>query len=268
VGCEPLSTGDPVLPLVPKIPRFREQSPGLRTDKLSRMRVTKRLGCVLAAGVVLLVAAGDALAESYVYRFTSADQLAARRTVLLRRDLPGLSKWDGGSVKPGEGPTAATTSCSGAVPKQPVLVVTGDKETRWTFNGFTIDTQTTVFRSAAMVEKDWARQPQTTQLLKCFHDQWAAMGPAGSRLVSAKKLSISTHGTHSMAIQIVFSGSQSSGKQRSLVAMDIVNFTRGRTRVTIAAAAPLLASSNVALIKTISSRVADILEYKLCGCIA
>jgi hypothetical protein len=268
VSCEPLPTGDPVLPVVPKSLASGSSRPGSRTDKLSSMRGTKRLGCVLAASAVLLVAAGDALADSYVYRFTSADQLAARRTVLLRRDLPSLNKWNGGSVKPGEGPTAATTSCSGAVPKQPALVVTGDKETRWTFNGFTIDTQTTIFRSAAMVEKDWARQPQTTQLLSCFHDQWAAMGPAGSRLVSAKKLSISAHGTHSMAIQIVFSGSHSSGKQPSLVAMDIVNFTQGRTKVTIAAATPLSATSNVALIKTISSRVADILEYKLCGCIA
>src|SRR5438094_53001 len=173
----------------------------------------KRLGLVLAAGAAfVLLAAGAALADNYQYRFASADQAAARSAVLLRSDLPMLKGWKGGSVKPDESPQTANDSCNGYLPKESDLVVTGDSETKYALNGATIDTQATVFQSAAMVEADWKRQPKASEWPKCLHDQWAAAAPKGTTLVSARMLSLPRFGTHQLALQVIVSVSPGVGK--------------------------------------------------------
>jgi hypothetical protein len=224
----------------------------------------KRLGFVLAAvAAVLLLAAGAALADNYQYRFTSADQAAARSAVLSRSDLPALNSWKGGSVKPDESPQTEKDRCNGYIPKESDLVVTGDSETKYSLNGFTIDTQATVFRSAAMVDTDWKRQPTPSEMLKCMHDQWATAGPKGTTFVSGRMLSLPHLGTHLLALQITFAGSFGVGKQPVHAVMDMIVFSRGRTEIMIAAGAPVASSSDIAIIKAVSARVAGILGAKL-----
>src|SRR5205823_14349512 len=121
--------------------------------------------------------------------------------------------------------------------KESDLVVTGDSATKYSLNGFTIDTQAQVFQSAAMVETDWKRQ-RPSELVKCFHDHWATQGPKGTTFVSGRTLSPPHLATHLVALQVVFSVSRGAGKQRVHVVMDMVVFARGRTEVMLAAAAP------------------------------
>jgi len=225
---------------------------------------SRRLGFVLAVGAaVLLLAAGAALADNYQYRFVSADQAAARRTVLLRAYLPALIGWKGGSVKPDESGQTAKDRCHGYLPKESDLVVTGDSETKYSLNGFTIDTQATVFRSAAMAEADWKRQPKSSEMLKCFHEQWASLGPKGSTFMSGRRVSPSNLGTNLLALQIKFSMSAGVGKKPVHVVMDMVAFSRRRTEAMIVAGAPVASSSDIAAVDAVSARVARILEAKL-----
>jgi len=224
----------------------------------------RRLGLVLAVGgaFVLLVAAA-ALADNYRYRFASADQAAARSAVLLRSDLPMLKRWKGGAVKPDETPQTATDGCNGYLPKESDLVVTGDSETKYSLNGAMIETQATVFRSKGMVETDWKRQPKASEWPKCLRDQWAASGPKGATLVSARILSLPRVGTHQLALEVVFSVTPGVGKQPVRVVSDVVGFSRGRTEIMVGASSLVVSPADIAVTKAISARVAGILDAKL-----
>jgi hypothetical protein len=225
------------------------------------MRGTKLRAVVAAGAALALLAADGAAADNYQYRFTSTDQAAARRAVLLRTDLPTLSTWKGGFVKPDE--SADDTSCHGYSPKLSDLVVTGDSETKYESNGFTIDTQATVLRTKTMVETDWRRQPRSSDVLQCFREQWSAIGTSGSHFVSAAKLAPTELGTHATGYEVVFSVSAGAGKQPVRVAMDMVGFTRGRTEVMVIASAPVASTDGAAIVKAAATRVASIIDAKL-----
>src|SRR5919197_5380975 len=126
------------------------------------MRGTKLRAVVAAGAALALLAADGAAADNYQYRFTSTDQAAARRAVLLRTDLPTLSTWKGGFVKPDE--SADDTSCHGYSPKLSDLVVTGDSETKYESNGFTIDTQPTVLGNKPMDGPVWGRNTRLSHV--------------------------------------------------------------------------------------------------------
>jgi len=208
----------------------------------------------------MLLCAGSALADNYQYRFVGADQAAARHIVLQPSDLPALSSWKGGFVKPDE--TRSNDRCNGYLPKESDLVVTGDKETRYSLNGFTIDTQASVFRSATMVATDWSRQPKPSALMQCFRSDWPTYGPKGTKFGSVARLPLHA-GTHSLAFQIVFWGTEGAAKRRVRVIMDVVAFLRGRTEVSVMAAAPTLSANDDTVIRAVVARVSGIVDAKL-----
>jgi len=102
-----------------------------------------------AAATALLTLVGAALAENYQYRFTKADEAVAARIV----QHAVAEGWTGGAVKPDLSPNPLV--CPGFyAPRQSDLVITGAKETDYTYKttGQELDTYADVFQSAAMVE--------------------------------------------------------------------------------------------------------------------
>jgi hypothetical protein len=182
--------------------------------------------CVVLSTVGLLAVAGGALAENYQYRFTSADQMVAARIVLDPSNVP--KGWTGGSVKPNLSPDPLR--CPGYyAPRESDLVVTGAKETDFTYkNGQELDTYSTVFQSAAMVETDWRRSNNVPSFFKCLRAKWTTL-PAGkgSKITSLALLSLPRFGTHSLAYRVVFKTSAS----RQRIAVDSVLIARGRYEV-------------------------------------
>jgi hypothetical protein len=66
-----------------------------------------------------------------------------------------------------------------------------------------------------------------------------------------------------MAFQIVFWGTSGASGQRVRVIMDVVAFLRGRTEVSVMAAAPTLSAKDDTVIKAVVARVAGIVDAKL-----
>lgn len=170
------------------------------------------------AATALLTLVGAALAENYQYRFTKADEALAARIV-----QHAVAKgWTGGAVKPDLTPDPIR--CPGFyAPRQSDLVVTGEKETDYTYKtGQELDTVAAVFQSAAMVESDWRRGSDKTTFFRCLRAKWPSFLAPGSKIVSLVQLTLPRLGTHSFAFRLVFE------KNGSQIAIDSVNITRGR----------------------------------------
>jgi len=171
-----------------------------------------------AAATALLTLVGAALAENYQYRLTKADEALAAR-IVQRAPAKG---WSGGAVKPDLTPDPVR--CPGVyAPRQSDLIVTGDKETDYTYKtGQEVDTYAVVFKSAAMVESDWQRGSDTAAFFRCIRAKWSSLLAPGSKIVSLARLTLPRVGTHSFAFRIVF---ENKGSQ---IAIDSVNIARGR----------------------------------------
>lgn len=196
---------------------------------MTRVSRKKRLFLSVALSAIgLLAVTGAALAENYQYRFTSADQTLAARILLNPSNVP--KGWTGGSVKPDLSPDPLR--CPGYyAPKESDLVVTGAKETDFTYkNSQELDTYSTVFQSPAMAETDWHRSNNVPSFFKCLRAKWATL-PAGkgSKIISLALLSLPRFGTHSLAYRVVFETSAS----RQRIAVDSVLIARGRYEVEI-----------------------------------
>jgi hypothetical protein len=109
---------------------------------------------LVAAALIGLACTASALADSPTVRITSADQAEASALLLHRSDFG--AGWRGGQVQ-----TAPLTApnCPGFDPKESDLVVTGHADARYSFPpaGVELDQDVQVLKSAAMVEKDFAR---------------------------------------------------------------------------------------------------------------
>jgi hypothetical protein len=176
-----------------------------------------------AAATALLTLVGAALAENYQYRFTKADEALAARIV----HRPPVRGWTGGAKKPDLSPDPVR--CPGFyAPRQSDLVVTGDKETDYTYKtGQELDTYAVVFQSAAMVESDWRRGSDTAAFFRCLRAKWPSLLAPGTKIVSLVQLEVPRVGTHSFAFRLVF---QNKG---SRIAIDSVNVARGRIEVEV-----------------------------------
>ncbi|HEX4525150.1 MAG TPA: hypothetical protein VH108_00240 [Gaiellaceae bacterium] len=170
-----------------------------------------------AAAAALLTLVGTALAENYQYQFTKADEALAARIV-----QHAVAKgWTGGAVKPDLTPDPLR--CPGFyAPRQSDLVVTGDKETDYTYKaGQELDTYAVVFQSPAMVESDWRRGSDKAAVFRCLRAKVPSLLAPGSKIVSLVQLALPRLGTHSFAYRIVF---ENKGSQ---IAIDSVNIARG-----------------------------------------
>src|SRR5437764_2644193 len=111
-------------------------------------RRAKRTGFLLLAATAALVFVVTATAaENYRFRFTAADQAAARSTVLQQADLGNSARWKGGLTKPD---LSAPPACIGKL-KLSDLVLTGAAESRYTGAGVWLDSEVELLQTARMV---------------------------------------------------------------------------------------------------------------------
>jgi hypothetical protein len=110
-----------------------------------------------AAGLLVLVLCGAALADNYTYRRTAADDARAASVALRSGDFPVQLQLKGGAIKPDETPD--DESCNGYRPKESDLVVSGDAETRFqNANGsVAVDSQIELLKTSAMAATDVKR---------------------------------------------------------------------------------------------------------------
>ena len=223
-----------------------------------------RFGFVVAAlGTALAAAslAGAAGSQNYQYRKTAADQALAARLVLLRPDLAELNGWNGGFVKPDESPKAKADPCNLGNPPANALpeVITGDKETEYTGGlGAKLATGVGVFRSTAMVDRDWEHPPDDTAfLVRCLRAH--PHMPAGTKLVSVAPLSISHKESHWTGVRLVIEGISS----RQRAAIDLLFFARGRVEVMVASRGLIFSPTDLKVQRMRDQEVHDILARKL-----
>jgi hypothetical protein len=193
--------------------------------------VARRAGT--AAVVALLVlAAGAAAADpgKQKVELNAADQAAARRVVLRRSDLgPG---WTGGRVKPD---LTSQVSCASYHPKVSDLVVTGAAESQFRGTGIALANEVEIFRTAAMVDRDW-RRSIVPAAVPCLRRTLTKGLGAQAKVLSFGRIPFPKVGTHSAAFRgIVVVPALG---QTVRVLLDIVLVGRGRTEISLDATAP------------------------------
>jgi microcompartment protein CcmK/EutM len=223
--------------------------------------VKTRLATIgLAAAALALVVVAAAAAENYQYKIVARDKATAGKVALQRSDLGGLTGWAGGAVKPDRSPETEDDRCNGYLPRQSDLVVTGDAETKYTYQGTIIDTQIDVLRTPAMVATDWQRSIDHPGYLACARQSAARELPKGERLVSLTKLPYSTFGTKSVAYRALINVTRNGRTFR--VALDFVGFYRGRTEVSVIISGGAPRAADLLVLKALDLRVADIVNAK------
>jgi hypothetical protein len=206
-----------------------------------------------AAATALLTLVGAALAENYQYRFTKADEAVAARIV-----QHAVAKgWTGGAVKPDLTPNPLR--CPGFfAPRESDLVVTGSKETDYTYTtGQELDTYADVFQSAAMVETDWRRGSDKAAFFRCLRAKVPSLLAPGSKVVSLVQLTLPRVGTHSFAYRLVF---ENKGSQ---IVIDSVSIARGRIEVEIDQMAGHPTAKALSDMHAIDRRLASELDARL-----
>jgi hypothetical protein len=186
-----------------------------------------------AAVVALLVlAAGAAAADpgKQKVELNAADQAAARRVVLRRSDLgPG---WTGGRVKPD---LTSQVSCASYHPKVSDLVVTGAAESQFRGTGIALANEVEIFRTAAMVDRDW-RRSIVPAAVPCLRRTLTKGLGAQAKVLSFGRIPFPKVGTHSAAFRGIVVVSALGQTVRVL--LDIVLVGRGRTEISLDATAP------------------------------
>jgi hypothetical protein len=206
-----------------------------------------------AAATAFLTLVGAALAENYQYRFTKADEAVAARIV-----QHAVAKgWTGGAVKPDLTPNPLR--CPGFfAPRESDLVVTGSKETDYTYKtGQELDTYADVFQSAAMVETDWRRGSDKAAFFRCLRAKVPSLLAPGSKVVSLVQLTLPRVGTHSFAYRLVF---ENKGSQ---IVIDSVSIARGRIEVEIDQMAGHPTAKALSDMHAIDRRLASELDARL-----
>ena len=220
---------------------------------LSTLNGKRVLLVAAAATTASLILVGAALAENYQYRFTKADQAVAARIV-----QHAVAKgWTGGAVKPDLTPDPLR--CPGFyAPRESDLVITGSKETDYTYNnGQELDTYADVFQTAAMMERDVRRGSDTAAFFRCLRAKAPSLLAPGSKIISLVQLTLPRVGTHSFAFRLVF---ENKGSQ---IVIDSVNIARGRIEVEIDQIAGQPTAKALTDMQAVDRRLASELDSRL-----
>lgn len=172
-------------------------------------------------------------------RLNPADQAAARAAVLRRGDLG--SGWKGGAKTPDP---PSTVSCPGYEPKQSDLVVTGTAEAAFQHAGLFLQSDAQVLKTRAMVSLDWKRSVTDPRALACFRHLLTRQLPSNERLVSFQRRAFPRVAQHAAAFRMLVSVRDAG--QSVLVVVDLVQFGRSRTELTLTMSAPAAARSAIA----------------------
>jgi hypothetical protein len=181
----------------------------------------------------------------------AADQAAARAVVLRRSDLgPG---WTGGRVKPD---LTSQVSCASYHPKVSDLVVTGASESQFRGTGIVLANEVEVFRTAAMVERDW-RRSIVPAAVPCLRRTLTKGLGTQAKVLSFGRIPFPKVGTHSAAFRGIVAVSALGQTVRVL--LDIVLVGKGRTEISLDATAPAAAARAVSsaerrLARTLAAR--------------
>ena len=181
----------------------------------------------------------------------AADQAAARRVVLRRSDLgPG---WTGGRVKPD---LTSQVSCASYHPKVSDLVVTGAAESQFRSTGLVLANEVEVFRTAAMVDRDW-RRSIVPAAVPCLRRTLTKGLGTQAKVLSFGRIPFPKVGTHSAAFRGIVAVSALGRTVRVL--LDIVLVGKGRTEISLDATAPAAAARAVSsaerrLARTLAAR--------------
>jgi len=186
----------------------------------------------VAAATVLVVVAGATAADpgKQKIELNAADQAAARAVVLRRSDLG--AGWTGGRIKPD---LTSQVSCASYHPKVSDLVVTGAAESQFRGTGLVLANEVEVFRTAAMVDRDW-RRSIVPAAVPCLRRTLTKGLGAQAKVLSFGRIPFPKVGTHSAAFRGIVVVSALGQTVRVL--LDIVLVGRGRTEISLDATAP------------------------------
>ena len=197
--------------------------------------VTRRAGS--AAFATLLVVVAGAAAGSpgkQKVELNAADQAAARAVVLRRSDL--RSGWTGGRIKPD---LSGGVSCPSYHPKVSDLVVTGAAASEFRATGIAFVNEVEVFRTAAMVSRDW-RRSIVPAAVPCLRAKLTKGLGGRAKVVSFRRIPFPRVATHTAAFRGIIAVSALGQTVRVL--LDVVLVGRGRTEISLDATAPAAAA--------------------------
>jgi hypothetical protein len=186
----------------------------------------------MAGATVLVVVAGATAADpgKQKIELNAADQAAARAVVLRRSDLG--AGWTGGRVKPD---LTSQVSCASYHPKVSDLVVTGAAESQFRGTGLVLANEVEIFRTAAMVDRDW-RRSIVPAAVPCLRRTLTKGLGTQAKVLSFGRIPFPKVGTHSAAFRGIVVVSALGQTVRVL--LDIVLVGRGRTEISLDATAP------------------------------
>lgn len=190
-----------------------------------------RAGRVAAAAALVVVAsAAAANPGKQKIELNAADQAAARSVVLRRSDLG--SGWTGGRIKPD---LTSQVSCPSYHPKVSDLVVTGAAESQFRRTGLVLANEVEVFRTAAMVSRDW-RRSIVPAAVPCLRRTLTKGLGAQATVISFRRIPFPPVTTHTAAFRGIVAVSALGQTVRVL--LDIVLLSKGRTEISLDATAP------------------------------
>jgi hypothetical protein len=203
-------------------------------------RAAKRAAVLLlaATAAALVFVATAVAAENYTFRFTAADQAAARATVLHRADL-GNTVWKGGLTKADLSPPPG---CMGRL-KLSDLVVTGAAESSYTGSGIWFDNEVELLRTPRMVTVDWQRLMHTSNFLSCYRSVAAKARPRIGKVGSIRWIAFPQVATHVRALRLIIDVPVS-GTSVSYI-YDSVLIGSGRAEITLTTLSPYAARAAV-----------------------
>ncbi len=186
----------------------------------------------MAGATVLVVVAGATAADpgKQKIELNAADQAAARAVVLRRSDLG--AGWTGGRIKPD---LTSQVSCASYHPKVSDLVVTGAAESQFRGTGLVLANEVEIFRTAAMVDRDW-RRSIVPAAVPCLRRTLTKGLGTQAKVLSFGRIPFPKAGTHSAAFRGIVVVSALGQTVRVL--LDIVLVGRGRTEISLDATAP------------------------------
>jgi hypothetical protein len=193
------------------------------------------------AAIALVVVAGAAASGpgKQKIELNAADQAAARVVVLRRSDLG--AGWRGGRVKPD---LTSQVSCASYHPKVSDLVVTGAAESRFQSTALVLANEVEIFRTAAMVDRDW-RRSIVPAAVPCLRRTLTKGLGTQAKVISFGRIPFPKVGTHSAAFRGIVAVSALGQTVRVL--LDIVLVGKGRTEISFDATAPAAAARAVSV---------------------
>jgi hypothetical protein len=168
------------------------------------------------------------------YRFTKADQAAARRIVLTKRNMG--RGWNGGPKNPDLSPSE---KCADFRPKESDLVTTGLAESEFRhLGGAWVHTRVEVMQTPRMVRLEWKRNFEHPNVLRCLRRIAARSNrEAGHRFVSLRAMPFPNLAPYVKRYRSVQTVRRNGRSIPTLV--DVVFLGVGRYELALSLAAPL-----------------------------